>query len=415
MLDMGFIRDVRRIVAKLPAQSARRCCSPPPCRADIRGWPRSMLQRPGARRSDAGRHDGRARRAARASSSRRPTSAQLLQHLLDGHGHRRGRWSSPAPSTAPTRWREQLRRGRHRAPRRSTATRRRTRASGRSATSAAASSACWWRPTSPPAASTSTASRTSINFDLPNVPESYVHRIGRTAPRRRRRHRDLVLRRRGARVPARHRKDHPAAGRGRHRSSVPCRAHRGRRAPWRLRCRRPARPRRNRGKPQRHEGSAADRGSHPERAGRSHGQHRGRHANGEHPHGRDMRRPDAGQEGRHRESNGHRPHAGSQGAEPREHSHGRDARRPDAGTDGGGRHRGSNGQRQHAHGAEPREQGHRQGQRHEPRKSADGGHKAPGQRPQGKQHARQDNGGQQPLKRAQPGGRSQRLEPVRMR
>ena len=40
---------------------------------------------------------------------------------------------------------------------------------------------CWWRPTSPPAASTLTTSRHVVNFELPNEPESYVHRIGRTA------------------------------------------------------------------------------------------------------------------------------------------------------------------------------------------------------------------------------------------
>ena len=33
-----------------------------------------------------------------------------------------------------------------------------------------------------------------INYDLPNVPESYVHRIGRTARAGRERRRDLVLR-----------------------------------------------------------------------------------------------------------------------------------------------------------------------------------------------------------------------------
>ena len=44
-----------------------------------------------------------------------------------------------------------------------------------------------------------------INYDLPNVPESYVHRIGRTARAGAERRRDLVLRCRGARVPARYR------------------------------------------------------------------------------------------------------------------------------------------------------------------------------------------------------------------
>jgi ATP-dependent RNA helicase RhlE len=258
-----------------------------------------------------------------------------------------------------------------------------------------------------------------VNYDLPNVPETYVHRIGRTAragndgiaisfcdAEERAFLRDIekTIRQQVA-VDA----DHPfhaahiadnVRGGG---------AHAGQRVRGG-----------NRGKPQRHGSnrSAEDRGGQPERADR--GQQRGRHANGEQPHGRDMRRTDAGSEGRHRESNGHHAHGG----EPRQHSHGRDGRRPDAARDGGDRHRGSNGHRQHTHSAEPREQGHRQDQRHEPRKSADGGHKTQGQRPQGKQHARQDNGGQQPLKRTNRGergnahsggGRPQRLEPVRMR
>ena len=259
-----------------------------------------------------------------------------------------------------------------------------------------------------------------INFDLPNEPESYVHRIGRTAragndgiaisfcdAEERAFLRDIekTIRQQVA-VDA----DHPF-----HAAHIADNVRGGGGAPAGQRGRGG-----NRGKPQRHVSSrsAEDRGGQPERADR--GQHRGRHANGEQPHGRDMRRTDAGSEGRHRESNGH--HA--PGGEPRQHSHGRDGRRPDAARDGGERHRGSNGHRQHAHGAEPREQAHRPGQRHEPRKSADGGHKAQGQRPQGKQHARQDDGGQQPLKRAHRGergnahsggGRPQRIEPVRMR
>jgi ATP-dependent RNA helicase RhlE len=261
-----------------------------------------------------------------------------------------------------------------------------------------------------------------INFDLPNEPESYVHRIGRTAragndgiaisfcdAEERTFLRDIEKTIR-QQVPVD--VDHPfhsahIADGVRHGGSAPA-GQRGRGG--------------NRGKPQRQgaDRSSADR--HPERAARSHGQHRGHHANGEHPHGRDVRKSDAGSEGRRRGSNGHRPHAESQASEPREHSNGRDARRPDAGRDGGERHRGSNGHRQHAHGAEPREQGHRQGQRHESGKSAPGGQKAPG-RPHGQQRARQDNGGQQPLNRThrgeaggvQSGGRSQRFEPVRMR
>jgi len=57
-----------------------------------------------------------------------------------------------------------------------------------------------------------------INYDLPDVPESYVHRIGRNRAGRRRRHRPLVLRRLGARHAARHREADAADAR-RHRRS----------------------------------------------------------------------------------------------------------------------------------------------------------------------------------------------------
>ena len=70
---------------------------------------------------------------------------------------------------------------RRRAPTRSTATSRRAPASARWTRSSAAACACWSRPTSRRAASTSTASRTSSTSSCPNEPESYVHRIGRTA------------------------------------------------------------------------------------------------------------------------------------------------------------------------------------------------------------------------------------------
>ena len=271
-----------------------------------------------------------------------------------------------------------------------------------------------------------------INFDLPNEPESYVHRIGRTAragndgiaisfcdAEERTFLRDIekTIRQQVA-VDA----DHPF-----HAAHIADGVRYGGSASTGQRGRGG-----RQGKPQRQgaNGPAADRGSHPERAARGHGEHRsagseGRHreSNGRHAHSGEQHqpRPDVGPDGgeRHRGSNGHRQRA--QGAEPREHSDGRDARRPDGGRNGGERHRGSNGHRQRDHGAERRDQGH--GQRYESGKSAHGGQKAPGQRPHGQQRARQDNGGQQPLKRtqrsergnAQSGGRSQRFEPVRMR
>ena len=257
-----------------------------------------------------------------------------------------------------------------------------------------------------------------INFDLPNEPESYVHRIGRTAragndgiaisfcdAEERAFLRDIekTIRQQVA-VDA----DHPF-----HAAHIADGARGGGGAPAGQRGRGG-----NRGKPQRHgsEGSTADRG-----AGRSHGQHRGRQANSERPHGRDMRKPDAGSEGHHRGSNGHRPHAESQGAEPREHSHARDGRRPDAGRDGGERHRGSNGQRQHAHSGEPREKGNRQAAMSEsplrtairrlvngPTVSSTPGKTMAGSSLEARHRGERGNA-------PSGGGRPQRLEPVRMR
>ena len=75
---------------------------------------------------------------------------------------------------------EQLERRRHHARWRSTATRARARARGRWPNSRTATCRCW--------CATDIAARGIdidqlphvVNYDLPNVPEDYVHRIGRT-------------------------------------------------------------------------------------------------------------------------------------------------------------------------------------------------------------------------------------------
>ena len=61
-----------------------------------------------------------------------------------------------------------------------TATSRRQRANGRWRISRPARRASWWRPTSPRAGIDVDDISHVINYDLPNEPESYVHRIGRT-------------------------------------------------------------------------------------------------------------------------------------------------------------------------------------------------------------------------------------------
>jgi superfamily II DNA/RNA helicase len=62
--------------------------------------------------------------------------------------------------------------------------------------------------------------RTSFNYELPNVPESYVHRIGRTAAPARAGIACGLLCRRRARALERHRAHHPHADPRRHRASV---------------------------------------------------------------------------------------------------------------------------------------------------------------------------------------------------
>ena len=210
MLDMGFIHDVRAIVAALPASAADAVLLGHDAAARSRSSPTSMLHNPAqrrgraavARRSSAIEQSVLSRRAAR-------TSARCSRELLDDtaidararlHAHQarrqpRRRAARAAPASTP---------------RRSTATSRQNAArAGARRLQERPARACWSRPTSPRAASTSTTSRTSSTTTCRTCPRatstaSAAPRApGATAIA------DLVLRPRRARVPPRHRADDP--------------------------------------------------------------------------------------------------------------------------------------------------------------------------------------------------------------
>ena len=178
MLDMGFIHDVRKIVAMLPKerQTLLFSATMPP---DIAGLAAASCDDPVRVEVTPVGLDRRAIEPARHVRRRAPTSAQLLSELLRDpamtrvlvftrtkHGANRVAEQLAAPAFSA----EAIHGNKSQAP-----------ASARSRTSGPARSGCWSPPTSPPAASTSTAISHVINYELPNVPESYVHRIGRTA------------------------------------------------------------------------------------------------------------------------------------------------------------------------------------------------------------------------------------------
>ena len=180
MLDMGFIHDVRRIIAALPRKRQTLLFSATMPRDDRDARARHPA-RPGH-----GRGHAAGARPPRPSSSGLSSSQQADKRaLLERRCSR-----TPLPSRAARLHAHQARRqprrqaarpGRHPGrghPRQQVAGRPRAGAGGLPRRARRASSS---RPTSPRAASTSTASSHVINFDLPNVAESYVHRIGRTA------------------------------------------------------------------------------------------------------------------------------------------------------------------------------------------------------------------------------------------
>ena len=179
MLDMGFIHDIRAIVGKLPAQPADAVLLRHHA-AEIADLADSDAARPGPRRGDARSHDRRERIDQRVILIDRAGKPALLADLL-----RQEPIDRALVFTRTKHGADQVvaRTGRRPAspPRRFTATSRRASASGCSPRSAPAQIRML--------VATDIAARGIdvdgishvVNYDLPNMPESYVHRIGRTA------------------------------------------------------------------------------------------------------------------------------------------------------------------------------------------------------------------------------------------
>ena len=182
MLDMGFIHDIRRIIKLLPAKRQNLMFSAT-YTPDIRSLASRILVNPV--QVEVTPPNSTVERVTQlAFRVRKDDKRHLLVHLFEnganGEGAGTRRSSSRAPSTARTACRSSSSMPAS-ARRPSTATRARPRARARSRISRRASSTAL--------VATEVASRgldirelpQVVNFDLPNVPEDYVHRIGRTA------------------------------------------------------------------------------------------------------------------------------------------------------------------------------------------------------------------------------------------
>ena len=160
-------------------RSGRRCSSRPPCRRKSPSSPTQMLRDP-ARVAVTPQATTVERVEQRVILTDKAAKPALLAEVLKSRDRSTACWSSPAPSTAPTRSCAPCRKPAL-PPKRSTATSRRTSASACSPTSVTASVRIL--------IATDIAARGIdvdgvshvVNYDLPNIPESYVHRIGRTA------------------------------------------------------------------------------------------------------------------------------------------------------------------------------------------------------------------------------------------
>ena len=126
MLDMGFIHDIRKIVAKLPAQAADPVVLGHHAGGDRRAG-RQMLKDP-AKVSVTPQATTVERIAQRIIHVDRGSKPKMLSDIIQQERTSTACWCSPAPSTAPTRSSAASTRTAS-PPKRSTATSRRTSAS----------------------------------------------------------------------------------------------------------------------------------------------------------------------------------------------------------------------------------------------------------------------------------------------
>ena len=180
MLDMGFIHDIKRVIALLPRERQNLMFSAT-YTDDIR-----------AARGANSQATRRPIESRRATHGRRAWSSMCIACQKDHKRHRCSRissmtatgtrcWCSRAPSTARIAWRSNsspVASGR----RRFTATRaRRARIRALADFKANNGYVRWWRPSVAARGLDIKELPQVVNYELPNVPEDYVHRIGRTA------------------------------------------------------------------------------------------------------------------------------------------------------------------------------------------------------------------------------------------
>ena len=178
MLDIGFIHAIRRVMSHVPSQAAEPVLLGDPAQGH-RGPRGRAAQGPGHGQGGAGRHHGRAGRAARGpcrpggqegrpgQAAGRPCGDPRHRVHADQAPRRPGDAPPARPAASP--------------PRRSTATSRRTSASGRWAGSRTAAPRVLVATDIAARGIDVDAVSHVVNFDLPDVAETYVHRIGRTA------------------------------------------------------------------------------------------------------------------------------------------------------------------------------------------------------------------------------------------